>query len=152
MNKLNLESAVCPCGEEGQPHKVLARMQPAGQGNDSSSLFSSYGVASVLLHSFVGCEVQETSTNWSKLIRRPPGWLGLEHLTREERLRDLGWCSLEERWLRGHLIAAFSCLKGSCREGRAICPKPVAQRGCESSILKDTQKLTRHGLKQPDLA
>ena len=65
-------------------------------------------------------KVQETSTNWSKFNRRPPDWLGLEHLTCEKRLRDLGWFSLEERQLWRHLIAAFSYLKGSCRKGRAI--------------------------------
>ena len=66
---------------------------------------------------------------------------GMEQLSCEDRLRELGLCSLEKRRLRGDLRVACQCLKGSCKKGGRLFSRVRCDRTRESRFKQKVERL-----------
>ena len=112
------EPAVCSCSPEGQLYPGLHQLRGGSREREGTA-----PLCSALVRPHLDHRVQPgaPSTGGKQTVGAGPEEAtkklrGLEHLSCEERLREMGLFSLEKRRLKGDLAVAFQCLKGAYKQ------------------------------------
>ena len=107
---------MCACSPEGQLCSGLHSNGGGrqGEGDDCAPLRGSCEAPSAVLRPGLGPLYTKDMELLERVQRRATKMVrGLQHLSCEERLRELGLFSLEKRRLQGDLVVAFRYFKGA---------------------------------------